>query len=59
MQIVGNPASRSRLNALGFTPNTRIEILDNISGRLAVKVRGCSMVLDEQLAGDIICEPVD
>lgn len=59
MQIIGSPAVRSRLNALGFTPNTRIEVLDNASGRQVVKVRGCSLVLDEEFAGGIICEPVD
>ncbi len=56
MHVLGEPAERGRLCALGLTPNTSVDVLDNAAGRQIVKVRGCSMVLDDRLSGCIICE---
>lgn len=54
-RVDGSDAERSRLNALGLTPQTDIEVIDCCCGRQVVKVRGCSLILDDQMAGHVTC----
>lgn len=59
-RVEGSAAERSRLNSLGLTPQTDIEVIDCSCGRQIVRVRGCNLVLDDEMACHITCslEPV-
>lgn len=54
-KVEGNCALRSRLSALGLTPDADIEVIDCACGRQLVKVRGCSLVLDGDTACHVTC----
>lgn len=58
-RIEGASDARARLSALGFTPDTAIEVLDCCGGRQVVKVRGCNLILDDNTAGMITCAKDD
>lgn len=54
-RVEGTGDIRARLAAMGFTPDTDIEVLDCVCGRQLVKVRGCNMVLDGDTACLVTC----
>lgn len=54
-KVDGSDAERARLNALGLTPQADIEVIDCRCGRQVVKVRGCSLILDDETAGHVTC----
>lgn len=59
-RVDGSDAERSRLNALGLTPQADIEVINCCCGWQVIKVRGCSLVLNDDVARHITCslEPV-
>lgn len=57
-KIEGAGNMRNRLLAMGFTPDVDIEIISCDCGRQVVKVRGCSMILDENVASRVTCAPM-
>lgn len=56
-KIEGTGDLRSRLSALGLTPDADIEVIDCACGRQVIKVRGCSLVLDGETACHVTCAP--
>lgn len=56
-RIDGTGNIRNRLLALGFTPDTDIEVMDCDCGRQIVKVRDCNLILDGEVASHVTCAP--
>ncbi|SHN48857.1 FeoA family protein [Desulfovibrio litoralis] len=50
-------ALRSRLCALGITPGTELD-LKHICNALSVKVKECNLVIDDNVASEILCTPL-
>ena len=55
--LEGDMAQRSHLCSMGLTPGTEVEVCKDFPGRCRLRVRGCSLALDGELACRIICEP--
>lgn len=57
--LQGSPADLSRLYSLGILPGTELELCTPASGNgnVCVRVKQCSLVLGEDMAGCIRCFP--
>lgn len=57
--LQGNPAHLSRLYSLGILPGTELELCSPSEGKgsVCVRVKQCSLVLGEDMAGCIRCFP--
>lgn len=60
-ELTGSPSVRSRLYSMGILPGTEMEVCRPSDGSscLCVRVRQSSLVLDETMAGSIMCRPAD
>jgi len=60
LDLVGSPALRSRLYAMGILPDTEMEVCQsgNGAGNVCVRIRQSSLVLSEDLAKSIYCRAI-
>jgi len=60
MDVKGSPSLRSKLYSMGILPGAELELCRQACGRgsVCVRVRQCSLVLDDSMAQAIFCSPV-
>jgi len=60
LDLLGSPASRSRLYAMGILPGVEMEVCQsgNGAGNVCVRVRQSSLILSENLAKLIYCRAI-
>lgn len=56
LEMLCSDDQRLRLCSLGLTPGTPVESCDRNHGTCRFLVRGSALVLDGELAGQVICE---
>lgn len=52
--IAGQPATRRRLQELGFVKGESLQIISHLAGNLIVRIKDCRVALGRDLAANIL-----